>query len=164
MTLDLKIDVAYDGVDDSSQDRLVPVIKKAILHAEKAAGIRYMENAELSILLTNDAIIQRLNRQWRSKNTPTNVLSFPADELQPGEPGGFLLGDIAISIETAHREAELENKSFDDHFTHLIIHGFLHLFGYDHETDEQAHQMESLETVILGELGISDPYESEQTQ
>lgn len=72
----------------------------------------------------------------------------------------MMLGDIVISLETTAREATLENKTFEDHLSHLVVHGFLHLFGYDHETDEEANQMESLETRILNELGIDDPYDA----
>ena len=112
-------------------------------------------------MLTDDAGIRTLNRNWRGIDKPTNVLSFPA--LQPTGSGGpddapRMLGDIAIAYETMRREADDEQKPFDHHLSHLAIHGFLHLMGYDHETDDDAEAMESLEQEILAQLGIPDPY------
>lgn len=114
---------------------------------------------EISLLLTDDAAQRQLNAQWRQKDSATNVLSFPA--IEPfGEVAGFL-GDISMARETMQREAVDLNKSFSDHFTHLLVHGFLHLIGYDHENDTDALVMESLETKILSNLGIADPYDNE---
>ena len=110
----------------------------------------------LTVLLTDDAAIKKLNRTWRRKNTPTNVLSFPA-KLPPGDAPAFL-GDIAIAYETTKREAAAEGKRFADHVTHLAIHGFLHLLGHDHETDAEAEAMEALEIAILKRLGVPNPY------
>jgi probable rRNA maturation factor len=117
--------------------------------------------AELAIMLTDDAGIRTLNLNWRGIDKPTNVLSFPA--LQPTGPGSpedapRMLGDIAIAYETTRGEADDEQKPFDHHLSHLAVHGFLHLIGYDHETDADAEAMESLETKILAQLGIPDPY------
>ena len=117
--------------------------------------------AELAVMLTDDAGIRTLNRNWRGIDKPTNVLSFPA--LQPTGTGGpddapRMLGDIAIAYETTRREADDEQKPFDHHLSHLAIHGFLHLMGYDHETDHDAEAMEGLEQEILAQLGIPDPY------
>ncbi|MEM7290831.1 MAG: rRNA maturation RNase YbeY [Pseudomonadota bacterium] len=109
-------------------------------------------NSELSLHFCGDETIEALNKRWRGKNSPTNVLSFP------NQPDGPLLGDIIVSLDTVKREATLENKSVNDHLTHLVVHGFLHLFGYDHDHENEAHKMESLETEILKELGIADPY------
>jgi probable rRNA maturation factor len=118
-------------------------------------------DAELAVMLTDDAGIRTLNRNWRGIDKPTNVLSFPA--LQPTGSGGpddapRMLGDIAIAYETTRREADDEQKPFDHHLSHLAIHGFLHLIGYDHETDRDAEAMEGLEQEILAQLGIPDPY------
>ena len=112
-------------------------------------------------MLTDDAGIRTLNRNWRGIDKPTNVLSFPA--LQPTGAGGpddapRMLGDIAIAYETTRQEADDEQKPFDHHLSHLAIHGFLHLIGYDHENDDDAEAMESLEQEILAQLGIPDPY------
>jgi probable rRNA maturation factor len=118
-------------------------------------------DAELAVMLTDDAGIRTLNLNWRSIDKPTNVLSFPA--LQPAgghEPDDAprMLGDIAIAYETTRREADEEQKPFNHHLSHLAVHGFLHLVGYDHEKDGEAEVMEGLERDILATLGIPDPY------
>jgi probable rRNA maturation factor len=127
----------------------------AIGEAILKSGAKLSPNVEISILLTDDEAIRQLNAQWRGKDQPTNVLSFPA-------PGAVAtrqsLGDIAIAYETCAREAGAELKSFQAHVTHLIVHGFLHLIGFDHETEAEAAEMEALEREILAALGISDPY------
>ena len=113
---------------------------------------------EVSLVFTNNAEIRGINAEWRSQDKPTNVLSFPAFPLTPGKMPGPMLGDIIFAEETLTREAGELGKSFDDHLTHLMVHGFLHLFGYDHMEDEEAEKMEGLETRILAGLGLSDPY------
>jgi probable rRNA maturation factor len=113
-------------------------------------------DAELSVVLTDDAAIRAINAQWRHKDEPTNVLSFPAPPAMPGAPR--LLGDIVIAHETTAREAKTEGKPFADHLGHLAVHGFLHLLGYDHESDADAEVMERLEREILAKLGVPDPY------
>ncbi len=113
---------------------------------------------EVSLVFTSDAEIRGINAEWRSQDKPTNVLSFPAFPLTPGKMPGPMLGDIIFAQETLSREAGELGKSFDDHLTHLLVHGFLHLFGYDHMEDDEAEKMEGLETRILAELGLSDPY------
>lgn len=115
-------------------------------------------DSELSVVFTNDADIREINAKWRHIDKPTNVLSFPAFALQPGQEPGEILGDIVIARETVEREAAEEDKSFDDHLSHLVVHGLLHLMGYDHQNDDEAEQMEALERKILASLGISDPY------
>ena len=112
---------------------------------------------ELSLLLSDDAGVQELNRAWRGLDKPTNVLSFPGSGA-PNPDGVHHLGDIALAFETVAREAEAEGKSLTDHLTHLIVHGVLHLLGRDHETDSEADAMEALETAALAGLGIADPY------
>ena len=136
------------------------VIQRAIAAAAEIVDADIGE-AELAVMLTDDAGIRTLNSNWRGIDKPTNVLSFPA--LQPTGPGGpddapRMLGDIAIAYETTRREADDEQKPFDHHLSHLAVHGFLHLIGYDHENDDDAEAMESLETEILAQLGIPDPY------
>jgi probable rRNA maturation factor len=108
----------------------------------------------LSVLLTDDAAVQRLNATWRGLDKPTNVLSFPAAPHDPSRA----LGDIAIAFETTAREADAERKPLAHHLSHLAVHGFLHLIGYDHESDAQAEQMEGLERKVLAVLGVPDPY------
>ncbi|SCX06125.1 Endoribonuclease YbeY [Agrobacterium sp. DSM 25558] len=117
---------------------------------------------ELSLVFTDDASIREINAEWREKDKPTNVLSFPAYPLEPGSMPGPMLGDIVIARETVEREALDLDKSFEDHLTHLLVHGFLHLFGYDHMDAEEAEEMEGLETRILAKLGLSDPYAGQE--
>lgn len=114
--------------------------------------------SELSLVFTDDASIQALNAQWRGKDKPTNVLSFPAFPVKAGDQPGPMLGDIIIARETVEREALDEGKPFENHLTHLIVHGFLHLLGYDHQTEEEAEEMERRERDILHALAIPDPY------
>jgi probable rRNA maturation factor len=135
------------------------VIHRAIEAAAEIADAD-VADAELAVMLTDDAGIRTLNNNWRSIDKPTNVLSFPALQPTGGEPGDAprMLGDIAIAYETTRREADEEQKPFDHHLSHLAVHGFLHLIGYDHENDDDAEDMESLEREILGQLGIPDPY------
>lgn len=108
---------------------------------------------ELSVVLSSDSFIQVLNKQWRGKDKPTNVLSFPQDEPE-------LMGDVILAFQTVKREADEQNKRFEDHTKHLIVHGILHLLGHDHEKDEEAEEMEALEIEILNALGVKNPYES----
>ena len=114
-------------------------------------------------MLTDDAAVRALNAQWRGKDRPTNVLSFPAatpDEIARARAGGppLLLGDVVLALETCRREAAEQGKPLADHVAHLVVHGVLHLLGHDHEDDAEADRMERLETAILAELGIADPY------
>jgi probable rRNA maturation factor len=127
-----------------------------VLEALKQSKAKLKGAAELSILLTNDAEQHQLNQQWRGKDSSTNVLSFP--QIEPFGPVVGILGDITLARETLEREAADQGVTFHDHFTHLVVHGFLHILGYDHLTDTQALQMESLETQILASLGVADPY------
>jgi probable rRNA maturation factor len=115
---------------------------------------------ELSITLTDDAEQRRLNRRFRGRDLPTNVLAFPAWEAGTRAPRGapFLLGDIVLAFETVAREAAQQGKPFADHLRHLIVHGVLHLLGCDHQTADEASVMEPLETSILAKLGVPDPY------
>lgn len=113
---------------------------------------------EVSLVFSSDEQVRAVNAEWRGQDKPTNVLSFPAFPLVPGGKPGPMLGDIIIARETVEREAVDLEKSFTDHLTHLMVHGFLHLFGYDHMHGEEAEIMESLETRILVSLGLSDPY------
>jgi len=113
-------------------------------------------DCELSVNFTDDATIRALNAQWRGIDKPTNVLSFET----PGPLDKRLaLGDIVIAHETVAREAAEQDKSFDAHLTHLLIHGFLHLIGYDHQAPREADEMEALERRIAAALGLTDPYE-----
>ena len=136
--------------------------------AERAAlaalGAAYDDEegpAELSVVLADDALVHRLNREYRGKDKPTNVLSFALTEAEePEAQDGMpvMLGDVILAYETVAREASEQRKNFKDHMTHLVMHGVLHLLGYDHETDDEAEEMEALETRLLASFGIADPY------
>ena len=155
------IDLLIEADLDEAQKSVLGAIEKIIAATANIADLKFPENAELSLLIADDKKLHALNLDWRGKDKPTNVLSFPGQTIEVGETAGDFLGDIAISIETTEREAKETGKSFADHFTHLIVHGFLHLFGYDHENDKDAEEMENLERSVLSELGISDPYNDE---
>jgi probable rRNA maturation factor len=136
------------------------VIQRAIAAAAETVS-QDVGEAELAVMLTDDAGIRTLNSNWRGIDKPTNVLSFPA--LQPTgasreDDAPRMLGDIAIAYQTMRKEADDEQKPFDHHLSHLAVHGFLHLIGYDHETDDDAEAMETLEAEILAQLGIPNPY------
>lgn len=132
---------------------------RAALAALAAVPEEVPTPAEMSITLTDDAQIQVLNRDWRDLDKPTNVLSFPAPELpEDMEDAPQPLGDVIVAYETLAREAELDGKRIEHHLTHLVVHGTLHLLGYDHIEDDEAEEMEGLERQILAGLGIDDPY------
>ena len=152
------ISIAIEGIDESRVVGFDKLCEQCITETIEVAGLNYEADAELSVLLADDQVQQRLNEQWRQIAKPTNVLSFPGSPVCIGDKAGRILGDIAISIDTLDREAALENKPRDAHFCHLVVHGFLHLFGYDHETDRDAELMEGLEAEALSRLGIPDPY------
>ena len=121
------------------------------------SGYAARDRAGVSLLLTNDDEVRALNARWRGQDKPTNVLSFPAaatDRLAESP----MLGDIALAFETLAREAGGSGVPLADHFRHLVAHGFLHLIGYDHQTDEEAERMEALERRVLARLGVADPY------
>jgi probable rRNA maturation factor len=115
---------------------------------------------ELAIVLADDRAVARLNRRFRGKRGPTNVLSFPARASDAGNPPGIplMLGDVVLALETVLREAAEQQKPVADHLAHLVVHGVLHLIGYDHASEADACRMEALEKSILAELGVPDPY------
>jgi probable rRNA maturation factor len=116
-----------------------------------------LPEAEVSVQLVDDAQIRALNAQWRGFDKATNVLSFPAAPAEKLETSP-LLGDIVLAFETIEREADDMRISFSDHFVHLVVHGFLHLVGFDHQDSAEAERMEKLETQILADMAIADPY------
>ena len=118
------------------------------------------KDIEASIVLANDDLIQILNREYREKDKPTNVLSFASmDADNPvAENAPYPIGDIILSFQTIDREAREQGKFFKDHFTHMVVHGTLHLLGYDHENEDDANNMESLEIRILEKMNIQNPY------
>jgi probable rRNA maturation factor len=159
MTSDHVMDIAmpderwaeiFPGVEDDTRKVVSAVFKH--LNVTKCQ--------EISLVLADDALVRDLNNRYRGKDKPTNVLSFPAD----GPTGTCccrLLGDVILARETVERESAEQRKTVRDHTRHLIVHGTLHLLGYDHADDRQADEMERLETEILEKLGISDPYGQE---
>jgi probable rRNA maturation factor len=118
------------------------------------------DSYEVALLACDDARIAQLNADFRQKSAATNVLSWPAAEFDAPDtaPQDPELGDIAIAHETCAREAKSQNKRFEDHVSHLLVHGTLHLLGFDHETEQEAALMEGIEVEILAKMGIADPY------
>jgi probable rRNA maturation factor len=139
--------------------KTVPNLRKLTRQAIKAVGVD--GDVSVSILFTSDAEILAINKQWRGTAKPTNVLSFPVSAETPvpeGEPRP--LGDIVMACGTILKEASEQKKPVANHVSHLIVHGLLHLLGYDHEIDAEAGIMEAREVEILARLGIEDPYKS----
>lgn len=159
--LDIQIAIEADGWPEE-------VVLEALSSKVLGAAARLLKETEgqpfpdmapeVSLVFTDDEAIREINAEWRGQDKPTNVLSFPAFPLTPGGMPGPMLGDIVIARETVEREADDLSKTFEDHLTHLLVHGFLHLFGYDHMNAGEAEIMEGLETRILASLGLSDPY------
>jgi probable rRNA maturation factor len=150
----LTLDVMVNSELWRAEPKAKYIVRRSVM---AAADVVSTTAGELAIVLTDDSAIRQLNREWRNKDAATNVLSFPVPSQGAGET--MLLGDIVIAYETTAREADAEGKPLRDHLAHLAVHGFLHLVGYDHETDREADAMESLEAVILSRLGVPNPYE-----
>jgi probable rRNA maturation factor len=143
-------------VDDPGWRRfrgLLPRLSRAAAAAAKAAGFR--GKSGVTVLLSSDRRLQILNQTFRGKDKPTNVLSFPATPNKEG-----YRGDVALALGMTRREAKSAGKSLPDHASHLVVHGVLHLAGYDHERARDAKKMERLEIAILDRLGIANPYEA----
>jgi probable rRNA maturation factor len=134
--------------------------RAALTHGPADGGLGPGAALEIGVSLADDTAQQRLNRDWRGTDRPTNVLAFPAWEPgTPAPPGApILLGDVVLAFETVAREAEEQGKPLANHLSHLVVHGVLHLLGYDHATEADAVAMEQLETTILAGLGVPDPY------
>ncbi|MEM7727955.1 MAG: rRNA maturation RNase YbeY [Pseudomonadota bacterium] len=128
-----------------------PLVGPAVTAALEQAGEAHM--GELSVVLSDDARVRALNRDYRDRDAPTNVLSFPQD------PGTGLMGDVVFARETLEREAHQQGKTFADHFVHLLVHGVLHLQGFDHQEDKAARDMEAREIAALASLSIGNPYD-----
>ena len=145
--LQLNVDTETDGWPPAIDEAFAARVASALAETIEIDG-------EASLLLSDDSHVRALNARYRQKDRATNVLSFLPG---PGTPDGYL-GDIILALETVSREAEDEAKSFDHHVAHLIVHGLLHLAGYDHESDDEAEEMEALERDVLARIGIADPY------
>ncbi|SBW14993.1 metal-dependent hydrolase [Brucella sp. 10RB9215] len=153
----IHIDIMIEAGNWPDEASLESLVSKSVAAAWNSLGLK-SATSELSVVFTDDASIQVLNGEWRGKDKPTNVLSFPAFPVKAGSQPGPMLGDIVIARETVEREAKEEGKPIENHLSHLVVHGFLHLLGYDHETDEEAEVMEAREREILHALAIPDPY------
>jgi probable rRNA maturation factor len=152
------VDVLVEAGDWPPEAELRALAERAITTAVTATTTAdIVPPAEVSLVFTDDDRVRALNRRYRGRDAPTNVLSFPAAPPAPGRRGP-LLGDVVLAHQTVHREAAAEGLTAADHVTHLIVHGFLHLLGYDHDAEEDAAVMERLETAILARLDIADPY------
>jgi probable rRNA maturation factor len=150
------IDISVEAGNWADEASLTRLVDRAVAAAFAETGVA--GRSELSVVFSDDSHIQKLNAGWRGKDKPTNVLSFPAFPLVQGGPLPPMLGDIVLAAETVAREAALEDKPVENHITHLVIHGLLHLLGYDHETDTEAEAMEAIERAALARLAIPDPY------
>lgn len=153
--MSVTIDIA---VEAESWHRILGAELIAHRAAQAAFDDAETGEGEVSILLTNDAQIRELNRTYRGKDKPTNVLSFPSEDKT--ESGARFYGDIALAYETLNREAAEEGKRLDAHLSHLVVHGVLHLLGFDHDNERDAEAMEARETKIVTRLGFADPYAS----
>jgi probable rRNA maturation factor len=150
---------AIDISAESESWARVPDIEACVRRAAEAA-MRDGEAppSEISVVLSDDEHMRELNKHHRNMDKPTNVLSFPAARMKAPAGTPRFLGDVVLAFETVEREALEEAKPLENHVTHLVVHGVLHLLGYDHEDEEEAQLMESREREILSRLGIPDPY------
>jgi probable rRNA maturation factor len=150
----LKIDVLIDAGQWKKAGQIRQLVRRAV---HEAAETQSTSGSELAIVLTNDSAIRQLNRLWRGVDAPTNVLSFPAATRQEADEPAHL-GDIVLAYETVAHEARDEGKPLANHVAHLVVHGYLHLLGFDHERNADAEAMEQTERKILRRLAIPDPY------
>lgn len=146
--IDLDLRVAETAWTES-----LPGLAEICQTALNAGAAQKQARGEVSLLLTDNDEIQALNRDWRDKNKPTDVLSFPASVVDAP-----FLGDIAVSLGVAHADAKTRGIDLEQHLSHLLIHGLMHLLGHDHKDDTEAAEMESLEIAALASLGWPDPY------
>lgn len=156
--LDILLEVEDEGWSDVLGPDAQAIVRRALEAAGRRAGLPGDFASEIGVTLTDDESVRVLNAEWREKDKATNVLSFPMRPIEPGERPGPLMGDLVLALGTCRAEAEAEGKSGVDHATHLLVHGFLHLLGHDHLDDDSAERMERLETLILSDLSIDDPY------
>lgn len=137
------------------------VVSAAVCAALVGADASFETGVEVGVRLTDDAEIRTLNRDWRDRDMATNVLSFALDDA-PGDAidgvGAVMLGDIVLAYETCAAEAMDQRKALTHHLSHLVVHGTLHLLGFDHEADDDAETMEALERAVLARIGVPDPY------
>jgi|SRR5262245_8401965 len=149
------IDIMVESPRWKSERGIPALLRRAVVAAADLVPTR---PGEIAIVLTDDSAMRALNRAWRHKDAPTNVLSFPASQPRAGAIMPSLMGDIVIAYETSTREAKAEGKPLQHHLAHLAVHGFLHLVGYDHEAEADAEAMEQLEIAVLARLKVPNPY------
>lgn len=155
----LQLTIVEEDGDWSGFGRLEDAVQQAATALARHRRLRLEGGSEASVVLGNDALLRRLNRTYRGKDAATNVLSFPY-QRPPGTAGdadGFL-GDVVLAAETVRLEAAERGIAPGHHLQHLVVHGLLHLLGYDHQTDAEAEEMEGLETQILATIGVADPH------
>ena len=154
----IEVDVLVEAGSWPAGPQLGRLVDRAIASLE-AAGVLGTGTSELSVVFSDDRRVRELNAAWRGKDKPTNVLSFPAS-VAPGRGAALppMLGDIVLAFETVAGEARLEGKTLEHHISHLVLHGLLHLLGYDHEQEAEADEMEAIERDALARLAIPDPY------
>lgn len=160
---DAQIDVAIQDPaweDIAGIEGLVTTTVRTALAMARIPSAVQGKKLEISFMLANDDLIHILNREYRGKDNPTNILTFAAldDEQQSFAPDVISLGDVILSVQTIDREAKEQGKFLRDHVTHLVVHGTLHLLGYDHKEEDQATDMETLEIRVLEKLGVQNPY------
>jgi len=139
-----------------------PALCRVAARAALARAAGKLGAAELAIVLADDALVAALNRDYRGISKPTNVLSFASAAPAPRGTSLRLLGDVVLAYGTIAREARAQGKTLADHLAHLVVHGVLHLLGFDHERAGEARRMEALEVAILDELGVADPYRARE--
>jgi probable rRNA maturation factor len=153
--LSIDIDVVREAGD---WDRVAGADDLVRIAAAAVARETALSNVEVCVALADDAQVAELNASYRGKDKPTNVLSFPAVPMLPVDDEPRFLGDIILALETLEREAADLGLPLAHHMQHLVVHGLLHLLGYDHQTEDEAKEMEGLEVRILAQLAIADPY------
>jgi len=159
----MDVDISIESEKWAAHPELGRFLARAARKAVEVGGLQVDHHAELSIVLAGDGFVRRLNRAYLGRDSATNVLSFPQEAAAAGE-GRRLLGDIALAYETVARQAAAAGKPLEHHAAHLVIHGLLHLFGYDHDCDEKATEMEDIERAVLKALAIPDPYAPNEAQ
>ena len=155
----LAVDILVEAGPWNCANAIDAAIREAAQRAYDRSGRGGDGATQVVVVLSDDAAVQALNRQFRGQDKPTNVLSFPAADAVLGAPARSRhLGDIVLGYETVLRECEEQSVTLHDHVRHLVVHGVLHLMGFDHATDADAEQMEALEIRVLASLGVADPY------
>ena len=144
-------------VEEKQWTKALPALEACTRTALGAAAEVNDSSGAVSVLFAGDTRLKELNSQYRGQDKPTNVLSFPAGEM-PAPLDEAVLGDLVLGFETIAREANAADLTLENHLSHLLVHGYLHLLGYDHETEAEATEMEALEVAILKTLDIADPY------